>query len=107
MLRYLKGNPDVYETLEQRTAQLTATVPPGVCINRVGSMFTFFFQVGPVKDYEDAKRSDTAAFGRFFHFLLDRGIYFPPSQFEAGFMSSAHTTADIDYTVNTISEFFR
>ena len=69
-------------------------------------MYTFFFQPGPVKNYEDAKRSDTAAFGRFFHHLLERGVYFPPSQFESGFVSAAHTPADISHTVAAITEFF-
>jgi glutamate-1-semialdehyde 2,1-aminomutase len=106
MLRYLEANPGVYATIENRTAQLTAEVPPGLCVNRVGSMYTFFFQPGPVKDYEDAKRSDTKAFGRFFHHLLERGVYFPPSQYESGFVSAAHTPADITHTLNAIDEFF-
>jgi glutamate-1-semialdehyde 2,1-aminomutase len=106
MLQYLEANPDVYDTLEKSTAQLTARVPPGLCVNRVGSMYTFFFQPGPVRNYEDAKRSDTVAFSRFFHHLLERGVYFPPSQYEAGFVSAAHTPADIDHTVNAIANFF-
>ncbi|HWF46464.1 MAG TPA: glutamate-1-semialdehyde 2,1-aminomutase [Bryobacteraceae bacterium] len=106
MLRYLEANPGVYTTIEDRTAQLTAKVPPGLCVNRVGSMYTFFFQPGPVKNYEDAKRSDTAAFGRFFHHLLERGVYFPPSQYESGFVSAAHTPADITHTANAIADFF-
>ncbi|HEX4229721.1 MAG TPA: glutamate-1-semialdehyde 2,1-aminomutase [Bryobacteraceae bacterium] len=106
MLRYLEANPGVYSTIEDRTVQLTAKVPPGLCVNRVGSMYTFFFQPGPVKNYEDAKRSDTAAFSRFFHHLLERGIYFPPSQYESGFVSAAHTPSDIAHTVNAIADFF-
>jgi glutamate-1-semialdehyde 2,1-aminomutase len=106
MLKYLEASPEVYDTLEKRTAQLTAKVPPGLCVNRVGSMYTFFFQPGPVKNYEDAKRSDTAAFSRFFHHLLERGVYFPPSQYESGFVSAAHTSSDIEHTVNAISDFF-
>ena len=106
MLQYLEANPDVYSTIEQSTAQLTANVPTGLSVNRVGSMYTFFFQPRPVKNYDDAKRSDTAAFGRFFHHLLERGVYFPPSQYESGFVSSAHTAADIRHTVNAIADFF-
>lgn len=106
MLRYLEANPGIYTTIENRTAQLTAKVPPGLCVNRFGSMYTFFFQPGPVKNYEDAKRSDTVAFGRFFHHLLERGVYFPPSQYESGFVSAAHTAADISHTVNAIADFF-
>jgi len=104
MLRYLEAHPDVYSTIEHSTAQLTAKVPPGLCVNRVGSMYTFFFQPGPVKNYDDARRSDTVAFGRFFHRLLEHGIYFPPSQYEAGFVSVAHTPADIDHTVRAIAD---
>ena len=106
MLRYLESNPDVYATLDKLTADLTANLPAGIHVNRVGSMHTLFFQEGPVRNYEEAKRSDTKAFGRFFHHLLDRGVYFPPSQFESGFLSSAHTPQDIAYTANVIREFF-
>ncbi len=106
MLHYLDQHPEVYDTLEKRAAELTSHVPPGVCINRVGSMFTFFCQPGPVTDFESAKRSDTARFGKFFHFLLERGIYFPPSQFEACFLSTAHTDRDVAKTASVIREFF-
>jgi glutamate-1-semialdehyde 2,1-aminomutase len=68
-------------------------------VNRVGSMLTPFFTDAPVTDYASARRADTARFGRFFHALLDRGIYLPPSQFEATFVSAAHTEAEIDETL--------
>jgi glutamate-1-semialdehyde 2,1-aminomutase len=106
MLRYLKSHPDVYEIVERRTAQLTAQAPPGITINRVGSMFTFFFTSGPVTDWESAKRSDTGRFKQFFHWMLDRGVYLAPSQFEAGFVSSAHTEPDIARTVAAARQFF-
>jgi glutamate-1-semialdehyde 2,1-aminomutase len=64
-----------------------------------GSMLGFFFADGPVTDLTSAKRSDVALYGRFFHAMLDRGVYFAPSQFEAAFVSLAHTEADIDRTV--------
>jgi len=67
--------------------------------NRVGSMWTTFFQPGPVTDYASAKRSDTKRYARYFHGLLARGIYVAPSQFEAGFVSLAHTKRDLDRTV--------
>jgi glutamate-1-semialdehyde 2,1-aminomutase len=105
MLQYLQAHPEVYDILEQRTAQLTAKPPAGVTVNRVGSMFTFFFTADPVTDWESAKRSDTGRFKEFFHFMLDRGIYLAPSQFEAGFVSTAHTEADIARTVQTACEF--
>ncbi len=107
MLTYLQAHPEVYEILEERTAQLTANPPAGVTVNRVGSMFTFFFTDQPVTDWESAKRSDTKRFGEFFHFMLDRGIYLAPSQFEAGFVSTAHTEQDIAQTVAAARDFFR
>jgi glutamate-1-semialdehyde 2,1-aminomutase len=69
-------------------------------------MFTFFFTEGPVTDYESAKRSDTARFGRFFRAMLDRGIYLAPSQFEAAFLSAAHSEEDIRKTVSAAREAF-
>jgi glutamate-1-semialdehyde 2,1-aminomutase len=106
MLKYLEEYPDLYDSLEKSTSALTANLPPCVSVNRVGSMFTAFFTEGPVANYEQAKRSDTTRFGSFFHHLLERGIYFPPSQFEAAFVSAAHTPEDIAYTTNAIAEFF-
>jgi glutamate-1-semialdehyde 2,1-aminomutase len=106
MLRYLIAHPEVYDTLETRAAQLTAWTPPGVTVNRVGSMFTFFFSPNPVTDWESAKKCDTARFGKFFHFLLERGVYIAPSQFEAGFVSAAHSEEDIRATVKAAREFF-
>ena len=99
MLRDLTEHPEIYDLLEARGAQLTKWTTPDVTINRVGSMFTFFFSSGPVTDWESAKRCDTARFAQFFHFLLDRGVYIAPSQFEAGFVSTAHTEQDIAATV--------
>jgi glutamate-1-semialdehyde 2,1-aminomutase len=106
VLRYLKAHPEVYGILEKRTAQLTANVPKGISVNRVGSMFTFFFTPDPVVDWESAKRSDTARFREFFHWMLDRGIYLAPSQFEAGFVSTSHSERDIERTVDAANEFF-
>ena len=104
-LRYLKSHPEIYDTLETRTAQLTANPPAGVTVNRVGSMFTFFFTPSPVIDFETAKQSDVNRFKQFFHFMLDRGIYLAPSQFEAGFVSAAHSEADIAQTVEIARQF--
>jgi glutamate-1-semialdehyde 2,1-aminomutase len=98
-LRYLKAHPEIYGQLEARAAELGAAPPPRVTVNRVGSMFTFFFTAQPVTDYESAKRSDTACFARFFQAMLAEGIYLPPSQFEAAFVSAAHTDADVRRTV--------
>lgn len=106
MLRYLTDHPEIYDLLEARSAQLAEWTPPGITIKRVGSMFTFFFSSEPVTDWDSAKRCDTARFGEFFHFMLDRGVYLAPSQFEAGFVSAAHTEEDIAATVAAAREFF-
>ena len=104
-LRLLQ-EPGVYETLERRSAALAAGIgeaaaAAGVPVyqTRVGSMFTTFFTPGPVVDETTAKQSDTAAFGTFFHAMLEQGIYLAPSQFEAGFLSLAHSDADIERTI--------
>ena len=106
MLRHLIAHPEIYDTLEARAAQLTAWIPPGVTVNRVGSMFTFFLSPRAVTDWESAKKCDTARFGKFFHFLLERGVYMAPSQFEAGFISAAHSEQDIQTTVDAARGFF-
>ncbi len=106
MLRYLKANPGVYTQIEERTAQLCAKPPAGVTVNRVGSMFTFFLTDSPVTNWDTAKNADTKKFGRLFHFMLEHGVYLAPSQFEAGFVSYAHSEADIAHTVGAMREFF-
>src|SRR5881409_695173 len=102
----LLRRPGFYERLNAVSEELTAGLASeaaraGVVLtlNRVGSMFTAFFSPGPVTDYASARKSDTAAFGRFFRTLLDRGVYFPPSQFEAAFVSAAHTAEDLALTL--------
>ena len=72
--------------------------------HRVGSMFCLFFTPGPVLQLADAQRSDRAAFGRFFHACLEGGVYFAPSQFETGFISLAHTEADIAQTARIAAQ---
>ena len=67
--------------------------------NRVGSMFTWFFQPGAVHDWDTAAKSDTTAFGKFFRGMLDHGVYLPPAQYEAAFLSAAHTAGDVDATI--------
>ena len=105
MLRYLGAHPEIYQQIEERAAQLTSVVPAGATVNRVGSMFTWFFTEEKVTDYERAKKSDTARFARFFHHLLERGVYLPPSQFEAAFLSAAHMPSDIETTMAAIRSF--
>lgn len=96
----------IYETLERNTARLCeglsrAAVDAGfnTVTNRVGSMWTSFFTAEPVTDWATANTSDRALYGRFFHAMLDEGVYLAPSQFEAGFVSTAHTEEVIDQTV--------
>ena len=105
MLRHLKSHPAIYAQLDARAAAICAAAPPGTTVNRVGSMFTIFFTTAPVTDYESAKRSDTARFAEFHRAMLGRGIYLPPSQFEAAFLSAAHTEQDIHTTVQCFREF--
>jgi glutamate-1-semialdehyde 2,1-aminomutase len=105
--------PGAYERLSALTARLVdglAAAAKGagaeVTINRVASMFTVFFCPGPVTDYGSAKASDTARFARFFRGMLRRGVYLPPAQFEAAFVSLAHTELDVDTTVRAAREAF-
>jgi glutamate-1-semialdehyde 2,1-aminomutase len=106
--------PGAYERLETLTAKLSegirqealrADVP--VVINRVGSMFTVFFTGELVADYASAKKADTTRFARFFRTLLERGVYFPPSQFEAAFVSLVHREDDIAMTIEVAGESLR
>jgi glutamate-1-semialdehyde 2,1-aminomutase len=76
---------------------------PHTAANR-GSMVGFFFTAGPVRNLADAKRSDTGLYARFFHAMLDRGVYLAPSQFEAGFLSTAHQPLDVDRTCDAADD---
>ncbi|HZQ18120.1 MAG TPA: glutamate-1-semialdehyde 2,1-aminomutase [Terriglobales bacterium] len=93
---------EIYPKLESLSAQLVEGVSAAaknsnvpLTVNRVGSMFTWFFNPEPVTDWDSASKSDTAAFGKFFRGMLDSGIYLPPSQFETAFVSAAHNQEDI------------
>ncbi len=112
-LRHLKKHPEIYQQLEQRTAKLVNEVmnaarKNGVPLsaNRVGSMFTWFFQSGKVHDWDTAAKSDTARFGNFYRSMLDQGIYLPPSQFEAIFVGAAHSEQYIARTVDAAAAHF-
>jgi glutamate-1-semialdehyde 2,1-aminomutase len=106
MLQYIEAHPAMYDALNHSTAALAACAPGNITLNRAGSMMTWFFTPEPVTDYASAKRSDTARFARFFHAMLERGIYLPPSQYEALFVSVVHTPADIEATVQAARESF-
>jgi glutamate-1-semialdehyde 2,1-aminomutase len=102
---------DAYERLEALGRRLAQGLEGGarkagvpLTVNRVGSMLTAFFCAAPVTDYATAKRADTARYARYFHAMLARGVYLAPSQFEAAFVSLAHTEADIDVTVKAAAE---
>ncbi|MGD1046454.1 MAG: glutamate-1-semialdehyde 2,1-aminomutase [Bacteroidota bacterium] len=106
MLRILHANKMIYKQLEQRSAQLEEGLQEnlqklglGYTINRIGSMFTLFFTSRPVTDYDTAKTSDTAKFSTYFNAMLEQGIYLPPSQFEAAFISTAHTERLVKKTI--------
>jgi len=105
--------PGTYRRLEQTTEKLVeglaaAAAARGipVQVNRVGSMFTVFFTSSPVRDFASAKTSDTASYGKFFHGLLERGICFAPSQFEACFVSLAHSLKDVSETIRAARSAF-
>jgi len=105
MLRFLKSHPEIYAQLEARTAAVCAAAPHGTTINRVGSMFTIFFTDQPVTDWESAKKSNTARFADFHRSMLECGIYLPPSQFEAAFVSAAHSEQDVRTTAGCFQGF--
>jgi len=88
------------------TRALAETRTPG-CVNRVGSLLTMFIGATSVADADEARRADTKKFAKFFHRMIDRGIYIPPSQFEALFVSLAHSDADIDATIDAAKESLR
>ena len=85
--------------LEKGLVAAIAKAEAPACVQRIGSMITLFFTKGPVRSWDDAKASDTKRFGRFHGELLSRGVYWPPAQYEAAFISGAHTEADIDATI--------
>jgi glutamate-1-semialdehyde 2,1-aminomutase len=96
----------VYDQLNRSARALAACAPRNIFVNRVGSMMTWFFTDRPVTDAESAKLSDIKCFGKFFHAMLERGIYLPPSQYEALFVSAAHSDADISRTIGAARESF-
>jgi glutamate-1-semialdehyde 2,1-aminomutase len=110
-LRDRKG--EIYPRLEKLSEELVEGVAAAarevgvrICHNRVGSMFTWFFTGGPVTDWDSASRSNTEMFGRFFRAMLDQGVYLPPSQYEAAFLSAAHTEEDVEKTIAATKEAF-
>src|SRR5262249_6715094 len=112
-LRLLR-EPGVYERLEQlaqrlvtRLGQAAAEADIPYTANPVRPLFTGCFTSAPVTDYASARHADTSAYARYFHAMLDQGIYLAPSQFEAGFVSLAHTDADIEATLEAAAAAFQ
>jgi glutamate-1-semialdehyde 2,1-aminomutase len=105
-LIYIKDHPEVYDELEEKSAYLENgfkenmnKLKKNFALNRVGSMMTLFFYEGNVNSFQTAVKSDTALFGKYFLEMLTRGIYLAPAQFEAIFISTAHSTEDLDKTI--------
>ena len=114
MLKNLSDHKqEIYPRLEKLSGDLVEGVAAAakdagipLCHNRVGSMFTWFFTLGPVTDWDSASKSSTEAFGKFFRSMLDSGVYLPPSQFEAAFLGSTHTEEDVQRTVAAAKSAF-
>ncbi|MGA7290022.1 MAG: glutamate-1-semialdehyde 2,1-aminomutase [Terriglobales bacterium] len=112
-LTYLRDHKDVYAKLDKLAADVVIGVAAAakeagvtMCHNRIGSMFTWFFAKGPVRDWTSAAESDTEAFASFFRTMLENGVYLPPSQFEAAFLSAAHCERDAQQTVAAAKQAF-
>jgi glutamate-1-semialdehyde 2,1-aminomutase len=112
-LHELKDHPEIYRQLEQRSAALACGVVEAaktkgvpLFVQRVGSMLTWFFQASPIADWDAASKSDTQAFARFHHGMLKGGVYLPPSQYEAMFVSAAHSEEDILKTTAAAKKAF-
>ena len=112
-LRYLRDHNEIYAKLDKLSEELVTGVAAAaeeadlpLTHNRVGSMFTWFFTPEPVTSWDSAAKSDTKAFARFFRAMLENGIYLPPSQFEAAFLSAAHSGKDIQQTITAAKQAF-
>jgi glutamate-1-semialdehyde 2,1-aminomutase len=104
VLRRLRG-PAAYDDLEERGARLEAGLAEFGRVQRVGAMATLFMRMAPVRNLGDAQASNTDRYGALFRHLLERGVYFPPSQFEALFISLAHGDEEIERTVEAVADF--
>ena len=110
-LRILRDNKDIYDRLETKTKRIADSVRKcgagRVSVNQIGSLMSIFFTPDAVEDYDSAVKSDTKKYAEYFGHMLDNGIYIAPSQFEAMFVSDAHTNEDINRTIEVMEEFFR
>ena len=109
-LRILKEDAGIYDRLEARAKELADAVREAagdrVRVNQIGSLMSIFFTGDAVTDYESATHSDTKQYADYFGYLLDRGIYVAPSQFEAMFLSDAHSKEDVERTIEVMREYF-
>lgn len=109
-LRILKEDTGIYDRLEARAKELADAVREAagerVSVNQIGSLMSIFFTGDAVTDYESATHSDTKQYADYFGYLLDRGIYVAPSQFEAMFLSDAHSKEDVECTIEVMREYF-
>ena len=107
-LNILKNDPQIYERLEQKTRKLADAAREAgkghICVNQIGSLMSVFFTDQKVRDFESAVTSNTEQYADYFGYLLDRGIYIAPSQFETMFISNAHTEEDIEKTCKLAGE---
>ncbi len=112
MLREIAVRPP-YEALERKAALLELLLAERIdrlgfgdrlCLSRCGSLLTLFFAPGPMTDFISVKRSDTKRYAAFFHAMRERGVFLPPAQFEAWFVSTAHSEADLRRTARAAGE---
>jgi len=110
-LRHIQNHTEIFNLLEEKASYLENGITKNIKslgknyqINRVGSMMTLFFTEEPVTDYNSAVKSDIKLYGKYFHEMLNRGVYFPPAQFEALFVSTAHSREDLDHTIEANAE---
>jgi glutamate-1-semialdehyde 2,1-aminomutase len=114
MLKQLRDRKaEIYPKIDKLSRELVDGVTAAardagvsLCANRVGSMFTWFFQKGPVTDWDSASKSNTEAFGKFFRAMLDAGVYLPPSQYEAAFLGATHSEEDVQRTIAAAKQAF-
>jgi glutamate-1-semialdehyde 2,1-aminomutase len=114
LLKTLKDNPQIYNELDEKTAQIHAGLDTVLSkldhpyvINRLGSMISVHFSDKPVNNFEDAATANNAMFNRFFHSMLDSGVYLPPSAFETWFISHSISESDIQHTIDSASKFVK
>ena len=110
-LEILRDNPNIYEELERKAIKLEQGLKANIeklgldyTVNRAGSLVCLFFAKGPINNYDDVKKCDVPKFNKYFEELIKRGVLLAPTQFEAMFLSNAHTDEDIEYTINASYE---